>query len=130
MTLGIYSLPDPTNPLELLPCEKSVADLLLNFDHPRAAENTISKIIAINNSPDYLTYFELPVRAVALQIYEYAEVSLEWRSYVRNRTNDQLYQFRGALVPIREPVKRFSKAGFKGLFFGADEAAAICQVIP
>ncbi|HLD39525.1 MAG TPA: hypothetical protein VJB13_00080 [Candidatus Nanoarchaeia archaeon] len=49
-------------------------------------------------------------------------------AYVFLPETEHIYQFCEAVVPIRDPTRRFLKAGLKGLVFGAEEQGFVEKV--
>jgi len=121
MDYKIYKTPDPHNRLDTSsPYEKGIADLLLHFDQTIHHREGLTKIITVpaRNKAGF--------NVAACQSYQPASGNA---TYVLVPKTERLYLFSEAIVPIHDMGKRILKAGFKGLFLGAEEKGIICQAI-
>jgi len=122
MTSRLYITPDPANRLDLSrPYEKGIADLLLHFDKEAEKDVSISKIVTVpsNNRAG----LEI---AACQSFYREGEIA----TYVFSRPDDgALYQFKEALVPISDRAECFLKAGWRGLFFGAEKKGIVYNIV-
>ncbi len=124
MDCKIYKTPNPFNRRDTsLRYEKSIANLLLNFDREVNAPGAREGLGKIVTSPaDNESGFNI----VACQSFTRAKGCA---AYVFIPKTEQLYLFREAVYPIRDAGKRFLKAGLKGLIFGAEGKGVVCRSI-
>ncbi|MEK6904883.1 MAG: hypothetical protein AABX24_00625 [Nanoarchaeota archaeon] len=118
MDYKLYKTPNPFNRKDTsLRYEKSIANLLLDFNYDINAAEGLSKIVTspANNEPGF--------NIVACQSFTRAKGRA---TYVLIPETEQLYLFREAVFPIRDAGKRFLKAG---LIFGAEGKGVVCQSI-
>lgn len=121
MDYKLYKTPNPFNRMDTsLRYEKSIANLLLDFDYNVNVAEGLSKIVTspADNEPGF--------NIVACQSFTRAKGRA---TYVLIPETEQLYLFREAVFPIRDAGKRFLKAGLKGLIFGAEGKGAVCRSI-
>lgn len=110
MNYKLYKTPDPHNRVDTsLPYNKNIAELLLNFDDSPNLKEGISKIVTVPSQN------EIGFNVVACQAFFRG---LGSAAYVFLHDQEGLYQFRQAILPVRNAGKRFVKAGLKGLLFG------------
>ena len=120
MDYKLYKTPNSANRLDTsIPYEKSIADLLLTFDHPTQRHNRVVRVVTVANPAS-----ETGWSPVASQLFQDGQ---SWRAFVLS--DSKLYEFRAAKVSIRSAGERFLKAGLTGLLLGAEKSGFVSQVI-
>src|SRR3989344_1513533 len=117
MDYKIYKTPDPKQRTDTsMPYDKSIADLLLTFDDSSNLSEGVHKIVTVPAQN------EIGFNVAACQAFLRG---LGPAAYVFLRDQEGLYQFRQAILPIRNAGKSFVKAGLKGLLHGAEETGIV-----
>src|SRR3989344_4272509 len=120
MDYKLYKTPDPLKRLDTsIPYKKSISDLLLKFNYPPTTENSISRIVTVPWK-EYTTV-NGGWKIAACQFYQGFQ---GWRTFVPE-SDKVIYDFREAIVPLRDAGKRLLKAGLKGLLLGAEEKRVV-----
>ena len=117
MNHKIYKIPDPAHFTDTSqPYNKDIANLLLAFDCTSDTKEKITKLVTVPADNG------LGCKVVASQ---FLLKGIGNAVYVFLPETERIYRFREAILPVRDPIKRFLKAGIKGLFLGAEEKGIV-----